>query len=127
MRLLDTDVMVDLRRQFPPALAWFASLAEEPVVPGFVVLDLMEGCRNLREMRRLQRDIAPFIIVWPAPAHCDRSLTTFAHGYLRANLGVMDALIAETAVGLDATLCTFNVRHFPVVPHLVSEQPYPRR
>jgi predicted nucleic acid-binding protein len=126
MRLLDTDVMVDLRRQYPPALAWFDGLNEEPMVPGLAVLELMEGCRNLGEMRRLQRDIAPFRLVWPAPADCDRALTTFAWGYLRHGLGVLDSLIGECAVGLGAVLCTFNVRHFRAAPGLVTEQPYLR-
>ena len=126
MRLLDTDVMIDLRREYPPALAWIAHLADEPGVPGFVMLELMEGCRNLREMRRLQRDIAPWNIVWPNTADLQRSLVTFPRGYLQHNLGLVDVLIAECAVGLGATLCTFNVRHFRAVPNLVTEQPYRR-
>src|SRR5437870_5443211 len=105
MRLLDSDVMVDLRRQYALALAWFSGLTEEPMVPGFVVLELMEGCRNQREMRRLQQVIAPFRLVWPAAAECERALTTFAQGYLRHGLGVLDSLIGECAVGLGAVLC----------------------
>jgi predicted nucleic acid-binding protein len=127
MRLLDTDVMVDLRRQFPPALAWFDGLVEEPMVPGFVLLEVMEGCRNLREMRRLQRDLAPFTVVWPTAADCERALRTFAEGYLRHGLGLLDSVIGECAVGQGAVLCTFNLRHFRAVPGLVTEQPYQRR
>jgi predicted nucleic acid-binding protein len=126
MRLLDTDVCVDVFREYGPAVEWFESLAEEPVVPGFVVLELLEGCRNAREMRQVRRKIDGFIIVWPSTADLQRTLDTFAHGYLRDNLGLVDVLIAECAVGLGATLCTFNVRHFRAVPNLVTEQPYRR-
>jgi predicted nucleic acid-binding protein len=126
MRLLDTDVLVDLRRGYPPALAWFAHLADEPGVPGFVMLALMEGCRNPREMRALQRDAAPWNIVWPSAADLQRTLVTFPRGYLQHNMGLVDVLIAECAVGLRATLCTFNGRYFRAVPHLVIEQPYRR-
>ena len=126
MRLLDTDVLVDLRREYPPALVWFAHLEDEPGVPGFVILELMEGCRNLREIRALQRYLAPWTIVWPSPADLQRTLNTFAHGFLRHNLGLVDVLIAECAVGLGATLCTFNARHFRAVPNLAIEQPYQR-
>jgi predicted nucleic acid-binding protein len=37
-----------------------------------------------------------------------------------------DALIAACAIGLSATLCTFNVKHYRVVPGLVMIQPYTR-
>jgi predicted nucleic acid-binding protein len=127
MRLLDTDVCVDLFHEFPPALQWLASLVEEPLLPGFAVLELLEGCRNAREIRRVEQRIAGFQIVWGSAADCERAVATFAAHYLRHNLGVMDALIAETAIGLGAVLCTFNVRHFRAVPGLVTEQPYRRR
>ena len=42
------------------------------------------------------------------------------------NLGLVDSLIAATAVGLGAILCTFNVKHFRVVAGLQMQQPYKR-
>jgi hypothetical protein len=41
MILLDSDVMIDLMRQYPPALIWFDSLSdeEELTLPGFVVME----------------------------------------------------------------------------------------
>jgi predicted nucleic acid-binding protein len=40
MIFLDTDVMIDLLRQHPPAVAWLGSLRDEEIVlPGFVVMD----------------------------------------------------------------------------------------
>lgn len=43
MDLLDTDVLMDVQRGHPPALAWFASLAALPAVPGFVVMELVHS------------------------------------------------------------------------------------
>jgi hypothetical protein len=37
MYLLDTDVLIDVQRNFPAAVAWLSSLIETPSVPGFVV------------------------------------------------------------------------------------------
>jgi predicted nucleic acid-binding protein len=126
MRLLDSDVMVDLQRRYPPALAWFASLAEAPGLPGFVVLELLEGCRNKGEMARVQALATPYAIYWPTPADCERARTTFARARLSHRLSIPDVMIAESAIGLGATLCTFNVKHFRRVPGLVTEQPYVR-
>ena len=55
MALVDTDIMIDVLRQFPVALAWLASLgAETIVVPGFVALELLQGCRNRVEQEKVE-------------------------------------------------------------------------
>jgi predicted nucleic acid-binding protein len=126
MLILDTDVLIDVQRGHPPALAWFTSLAELPVVPGYVVMELIQDARNLQEVKRALKLVAPLRIVWPTEADCDRALSDFTAYHLSDNLGLLDALIAACAVGLSATLCTFNVRHYRVVPGLPMIQPYTR-
>ncbi|AIE84663.1 PilT domain-containing protein [Fimbriimonas ginsengisoli Gsoil 348] len=37
---------------------------------------------------------------------------------------MLDVLIAFTAIGLDAELCKFNVKHFRAVKELRTVQPY---
>jgi hypothetical protein len=39
MDLGATDVLVDVQRGPPPALAWFAGLTDLPAFPGFVVME----------------------------------------------------------------------------------------
>src|SRR5438874_13293244 len=126
MRLLDSDVMIDLQRRYPPARAWFDSLAESPGLPGFVVLELLEGCRNKAEMARVQAHAALFAVHWPTANDSERAMSTFARARLSHRLSIPDLMIAQCAVGLGATLCTFNVRHFRIVTGLVTEQPYLR-
>ncbi|MBC8509487.1 MAG: hypothetical protein H8D34_31945 [Chloroflexi bacterium] len=48
MILLDSDVMIDLLRQYPPALQWFDALDEdeELALPGYVVMELIQGCQT---------------------------------------------------------------------------------
>lgn len=54
MILLDTDIMIDLLRRFPPAVTWLSSLgATDLVVPGYVVMELIQGCRNRSEQAML--------------------------------------------------------------------------
>ena len=118
--------MVDVRRQYPPAVAWLAGLPELPGLPGLVVMELVEGCQDSREVRRLLREIAAFPIYWPSTTDQERALATFARAHLSHRLGLLDALIGECAVGVSATLCTFNLRHFRAIPELATEQPYLR-
>jgi len=42
MILLDTDVMIDLLRGYPPAKEWFDSLDDDAIftLPGFVMMEL---------------------------------------------------------------------------------------
>src|SRR2546428_11424228 len=126
MDLVDTDVLIDVQRGHPPALAWFASLTELPAVPGFVVMELIQDARNAHEVRSAMKLVAPLRVVWPTEADCARALSDFAASHLSHGLGLLDALIAACAVGLSATLHTFNDKHYRAVPGLVLARPYQR-
>ncbi len=128
MILLDTDVLVDLLREYPGAIEWFAALAEneEVAVPGYVVMELIQGCRNKAEQDRVQRQLAAYGVVWLSPADCDRAVDVFATHHLSHNAGLLDALIGQTAVALGVPLCTFNQRHYRFIPAMQTVQPYAR-
>jgi tRNA(fMet)-specific endonuclease VapC len=127
MLLLDTDVMVDLLRRHPPAVAWLQSLGEEEIgLPGLVVMELIQGCRNQTEQQQLKDSLTPYSVVWPLPEACDAALAILARFHLSHGLGLLDALIGQTAVFLDLPLCTFNQRHYASIPELRTVQPYER-
>ncbi|HET6571958.1 MAG TPA: PIN domain-containing protein [Fimbriiglobus sp.] len=126
MNLVDTDVLIDVQRGHPPALAWFAGLTDLPAVPGFVVMELIQDARNGQEVRQALKLVAPFQVAWPTEADCSRALADFAAYHLTHGLGLLDALIAACAVGRSATLFTFNLKHYRAVPGLVTAQPYTR-
>lgn len=126
MILLDSDVMIDLLRQYPPAMRWLNSLDEEEemVLPGYVVMELIQGCRNKREQEQLQRSVALYGTIWLSPADCDRALNVFTEYRLSHNAGVLDVLIGQTAVALGTPLYTFNQKHYQFMPDLQIAQPY---
>ncbi|HVC99270.1 MAG TPA: PIN domain-containing protein [Pirellulales bacterium] len=126
MELVDTDVLIDIQRAHPSAVAWFAGLTELPAVPGFVVMELVQDARNAREVRKALQLVAPLAVVWPMEADCVRALSDFSAYHLAHGLGLLDALIAACAVGRSATLNTFNAKHYSIVPNLVVAQPYTR-
>jgi len=124
--IVDTDILIDIQRGHPPALGWFNSLGEVPSVPGLVVMELVQDAHNLQQVRGALRLVAPLPVVWPTESDCKRALSDFAAYHLSHGLGLLDALIAACAVGLSATLCTFNVKHYEHVPGLLTAQPYAR-
>lgn len=126
MLMLDTDVLIDIQRANAAAIGWFSSLAELPAIPGFVAMELIQDAQNARQVRQVQEMFAPLPIVWPAAADCGVALELFTRLHLSHGLGLIDALIAATALGHSATLCTFNNRHYRSVTNLLQLQPYRR-
>jgi predicted nucleic acid-binding protein len=122
--LLDTDVLVDFLRGYPPAVSWLTNFGSPIGVPGLVAMELIQGCQNLAEQRRVERGLQRFTVHWPTPADCRRGYQDFAASWLSHNLGLLDALIGHTVVGLGETLATFNVKHYGVIAGLTTVQPY---
>ncbi|MFW6116712.1 MAG: PIN domain-containing protein [bacterium] len=127
MILLDTDVMVDVLRRYEPAVTWLDSLGTALVgIPGLVAMELLQGCRDREEEHQVRASLRPYTLYWPSSMDCGRAFDDFSSYHLSHGLGILDALIAETAVGCDAQLATFNEKHYRVVEALQTTQPYAR-
>ena len=63
-------------------------------------------------------------VIWPSPETCDDALAIFTQFNLSHHLGVLDALIGQTAVAIDLPIHTFNRKHYAAIPDLVTVQPY---
>ncbi|NOX60881.1 MAG: type II toxin-antitoxin system VapC family toxin [Chloroflexi bacterium] len=127
MIILDSDIVIDFLRRYPPAIEWLRSLGEtEIALPGFVVMELVQGCANKNELQVLERFIADFEVIWPDVEACDEALAAFARRHLSHRLGLLDALIGQTAISLDLPLYTFNRKHYAAIADLVTIQPYER-
>jgi predicted nucleic acid-binding protein len=124
MILLGTDVLIDIQRGRPQALAWLSGLTELPAVPGFVAMELIQGAQNAQQVRDALKLVAPLPIVWLSEADCAHALSDFAALHLTQGLGLLDSLIAACALGRSATLCTFNSKHYRAVAGLVIQEPY---
>ncbi|KXK12114.1 MAG: Ribonuclease VapC19 [Chloroflexi bacterium OLB14] len=125
MILLDTDVMIDILRGYEPAKKWLES-AEEIGVPGIVVMELLQGCKNQKEQKQIEKALSSYSLFWPDENDCNRALAVFSSHHLSDNIGLLDALIAETANGVNAELATFNIKHYCVLRGLKTIQPYDR-
>jgi predicted nucleic acid-binding protein len=127
MILIDSDVLIDIVRDFPPAVQWLQSVAPDVIrIPGYVMMELIDGCHNKAQLRQLDQITTRMPVVWPSPASCTTAMFNFRALHLSHSLGLLDSLIAQTAVELALPLHTFNVKHFQHVPGLTTIQPYTR-
>ncbi|WP_017295482.1 PIN domain-containing protein [Geminocystis herdmanii] len=126
MYVLDTDILIDVLRGHQPAITWFTSLTEMPNIPGFVVMELIQNTKNKQEVNQVFKLIAPLSIIWLSEVDCENALSDFTKYHLSDGVGLLDALIAHCSIGKNATLCTFNVKHYRVIPNLKITQPYMR-
>lgn len=127
MGLVDTDVMVDILRGYLPAREWLVSLKDEVLlIPGFVAMELVQGCRDQDEQRRMYALLLGRSILWPDAHTCNVAFVFFGSRKLRHGIGMIDALIGQLAVDLALPLNTFNQKHYAAIPDLVTVQPYAR-
>jgi hypothetical protein len=89
-------------------------------------MELLQGCRDREEEQQVEAILRPYKLYWPTPEDCARAFDDFSSHHLSHGLGILDALIAETAAGRAAQLATFNRKHYGVVDGLQMIQPYAR-
>jgi predicted nucleic acid-binding protein len=127
MVVVDTDVMVDVLRGYLPAAAWLSGTeADEIVVPGFVAVELLRGCKDKSAQASVERLLRPYDLAWPSPDVCAEAYSLYSRYHLSHSLAMLDALNGLLAVDLALPICTFNEKHYAVVPRLKTRQPYPR-
>jgi predicted nucleic acid-binding protein len=106
-------------------VAWVNGFGAAPIgLPGFAAMELLQGCRSLADQQRLEKQLRRFALHWPTAADCQRAYQNFAAYRLSHGLGLLDAVIGETALGRGEPLATFNVKHYAVIAGLTTVQPY---
>lgn len=124
MILLDSDIVIDFLRGVPTARTWFAAQHDALAMPGFVAMEIYAGCRDAKEQRKAERELARVARLWLTPDACEAALAIYAKLHLSHNVGVLDALIGQTALTHGLPLHTFNRKHFLAIPGLRTIQPY---
>ncbi|MCX5854937.1 MAG: PIN domain-containing protein [Deltaproteobacteria bacterium] len=125
MVLLDTDVMIDILRGYPPALAWLRSLNDDVIaLPGFVLMELIQGCKTKKEQQSLSTELYSYKILWPSHSDYNDAVKLFTRYRLSHHIGIIDVLIGQLALSFDLPLHTFNKKHYEPIPRLTTVQPY---
>jgi hypothetical protein len=124
--LIDTDLLVDLGKEFKPAIAFFGNLSLEITVHISVVtkMELLVGCRNKIELRRTEQFIKNFSLLPIRPEDSLLACQFLADYYLSHGIGIMDCFIGASAIGRKIPLATRNKKHFSALPGLTIITPY---
>ncbi|MCW5848899.1 MAG: PIN domain-containing protein [Anaerolineae bacterium] len=122
--LLDTDILIDTSRGVPEAVEFLQRGMAQSVVGISTVtqLELVIGCRNRTEQRRVERFLQRFEVVRLNELVADRAVDLIRQYRLSHGLLLADALIAATALSLNIPLATKNQRDYRFVTglHLLS-------
>ncbi len=119
MVVIDTNVLVDVLRGVPMAVAALERRAtDEVVVPAIVRFEVLAGARP-SEVSSIE-SLLDVCIDAPVDASIADEAASLARRYMRSHSGLdpIDYVVAATARLLDAELLTRNVKHFPMFNRL---------
>jgi predicted nucleic acid-binding protein len=95
-------------------------------MPGFVLLELLQGCKNRKAQKRVLDLAAQCRVVWLSEEAFGRAVDLFVQHRLRHGLDMIDALVGQTALELGTPIVTFNVKHYSCIEGLELVSPYQR-
>lgn len=117
--IFDTDVLIcyfrgnaeikKILENEDPEGRWISSLT---------LMELLQGCRNQKEVREVEAFVAENIsrIIHPRTSISEKAIHLVSEYALTRGLRAIDALIAATALLHKATLITSNFKHFSFIP-----------
>ncbi len=121
--LLDTAIVVDVLRGYPPALQWLEQ-QESVGVSDIVWLEIIEGAPNRRMEQIALRLLERFERANTTAQDIDWAIQQLLRFHLSHGLDAMDCLIAASSYRLGVPLYTRNLKHFiPLLGELAC-RPY---
>ena len=120
--LVDTDVMIEFLRGNEKARQFIHTKINDMLLSAVTVAELYAGIREGNE-RELLSQFLNYVSVVSIDTDIAKLGGLYKRDYGKSHgTGLADAIIAASANTANATLYTFNTKHFPMVNSL--EQPY---
>lgn len=121
--LVDTSVVIDLLRGYPPAQAWYLQQVDLGVSRA-VWLEALEGSQNRQEQRHALKLLKRFYTDEITESDSIWATNQLIRLNLSHNIDAFDCLIAASAHRLNVTLYTRNLKHFVPLIGGLAQQPY---
>jgi hypothetical protein len=123
--LLDTSVVIDVLRSYPPALTWFQQRRSALLgVTPAVVLEVIYGAPNKARQKQATTSLSQFTMVYPVERDYDWAIQQLIAYRLSHNVGVVDCMIAAPAYRLQLPMYTTNMKHFQPLLGRLAVRPY---
>lgn len=92
--------------------------------PFVVLLESLQGSRSKADANSLIAMFQALNVVYATERDCKLSIE-IVHALAPSHgVGALDGLIGAMAIGNEATLCTFNDKHYRAIPRLKLLRPY---
>ena len=126
MNGFDTDILVDAGRGLEEAVNYLYAKHRPSSFAVSVVtqMELMVGCRNRNELRKLEKFLRQFSVIKVNHVISDRAVELLRVYRLSHGLLIADSLIAATALVLKMPFATNNQQDFRFIKGL-KLHPYP--
>ncbi len=127
LTVVDTDILIDVAQNIREAVECLASVEEHsiPAVSVITQMELLVGCRNKVEQRRVERFLERFQVLRLTERVSDTAINLLREYRLRHGLAIPDALIAATAMASNQPLLSKNQRDYRFIKGL-QLLPYPQ-
>ena len=121
--LLDTSIVVDVLRGYPPARTWLSTQTDLGATR-VVWLEVLEGADNGREQRRAIKLLNEFEVVETISSDLDWATEQLIRLWLSHKIDAFDCLIASVNYRLQLPLYTTNIKHFTPLLGALPQRPY---
>jgi len=120
MIILDTDVLIDAARCIDDAVNCLQKIEDKFSLAISVVtqLELIIGCRNKKELKSLALFLQRFEIISLSEQISDMAVYLLKTYRLSHGLLIADALIAATAIVVNAQMISKNQKDYRFIEHL---------
>ena len=124
--LVDTDIFIDVGRDVSKAIEYLQELETNfnVVVSTIVQMELIVGCQNKKELRKVERFLGRYEIVRVNEEISETAVELLRQYRLSHGLLIADAIIAATAIYLGESLASKNQRDYRFIDAL-NLLPYP--
>ena len=123
--IIDTSILIDFLRGNEIAKNWINGFPTgELAISVVTAAELIAGCRNGREQKQVEKEIALYPIVYISGAVSATALEWYRQFHLSHNAGFLDCLIGASAYHNGLAVFTLNDKHFSPLPDLQVKRPY---
>ncbi|MDI6735656.1 MAG: type II toxin-antitoxin system VapC family toxin [bacterium] len=126
--LVETTILIDYFRRLQKAIDCLENLRNKGkviLVPRIVSAELFFGCRNTYEEREIENFLLNYVVTIDISVEIMKKGAELKRTYGKSyECGLIDMLIASTALIENAELVTLNIKHFQMIEQLSIVKPY---